>query len=439
MYLNDINPCKRSHFLTAPLLIAVLFIVSSLFILTSCEDPSFVGLEIQPEEDRFRVRTSEETAISSSLWTRDSLPATGFARSVLGVLNDPLFGQAKASFMTQVVHPGPVNFGNNPVADSLVLHLRYTGTYGDPQAPLNINVFELSEAIDFQRTYYSNHDPSGMIYSQDILASQTIMQATGDTIISVHITNEDFWEKLISPPDDSVYNSGAKFVEYMKGLYLEALPAGETGTMLMVNLNDVNTRLSLYYRNTDFPDSTMTFNYVVSEGANINLFEHDHSTAVFAGQLGQTGTADTVFYVQGIAGVMGRLDFEQLHAWRDSMPVSINSARLILPVEGADATAALFPRPPRLTLFERNQEGVLSGTSDILLGDAYFGGAWNAETGEYNIGITTWMQNFILNENISNSLYVSVRDAWAVPNRTVMRNGNHPLGGPRLEITYTRH
>jgi hypothetical protein len=174
MYLNDINPCKRSHFLAAPLFITVFFIVSSLFFLTSCEDPSFVGLEIQPEEDRFRVRTSQENSISSSLWTRDSLPATGYARSVLGVLNDPLFGQAEASFMTQLVYSGLVNFGNNPVADSLVLHLRYNGVYGDPQTPQNINVFELSEAIDFQKTYYSNLDPAGLIYSQDILASQTI-------------------------------------------------------------------------------------------------------------------------------------------------------------------------------------------------------------------------------------------------------------------------
>jgi hypothetical protein len=116
------------------------------------------------------------------------------------------------------------------------------------------------------------------------------MQASGDSIISIHITNEDFREKLIAPPDDSVYRSGAKFVEYMKGLYLEAAPAGETGTMYMINLNDVDTRLSLYYRNTDFPDSTMTLNYFISERANINLFGHDHSTAVFAEQLGQTGT-----------------------------------------------------------------------------------------------------------------------------------------------------
>jgi hypothetical protein len=423
----------------ARLSINISIIFSLLFLLSSCEESSFVGLEIQPEEDRFRVRSVADLDINSSLWTRDSLIGVGYTRSVLGEVNDPVFGRLRASFMTQVGIASQPNFGTNPLVDSLVLHLRYVRHYGDVQSPQDISIYEVSTTIDSDSAYYSNLDPLERIFDQELLASKTIIRQEGDSMISIPITNNVFQNKLLNAPD-SVTGSIGAFITYFKGLYVTADLAGETGAFFTVNLNDAASRLTMYYRNTEFPDSTLQFNYVIQDLANrINLFDYDHSQAVFYPDLGQTGTADTVYYAQGGGGVMGRLDFGQLHAWRDSMPVSINSAKLILPVETADGSTSVFPRPARLTVFERNPLGNMSGIIDMAIGDNYFGGTLNAQTGEYTINLSSWVQDFIMKEDAASSLYVNIRDAGINPDRVVLRSRHHSLGGPRLEIVYTRH
>jgi hypothetical protein len=187
--------------------------------------------------------------------------------------------------------------------------------------------------------------PCERIFDQELLASKTIIRQEGDSMISIPITNSVFQNKLLNAPDSATGSIGA-FITFFKGLYVTA-EAGETGAFFMVNLNDAASRLTMYYRNTEFLDSTLQFSYVIQDLANrINLFDYDHSQAVFYPDLGQTGTADTVYYAQGGGGVMGRLDFGQLHTWRDSMPVSINSAKLILPVETADGSLPSFPDLP---------------------------------------------------------------------------------------------
>lgn len=433
MFLNSLFSCKRISF-AIPMLLSV-----SLSFFSSCEDPSFVGLEIQPEADRFRVNQYEDTAVSSSVQQRDSLVASRHARSLLGEVDDPVFGNLKASFLTQVGVAGAGDFGVNAVVDSLVLYLNYTGHYGELPALQNISVYEVSELMDPDSVYYSNLDPGGIIYDQKVLAEQTINSSPGDSIIAVSLTNTEFQDKLINAPD-SVMQSIGRFITFMKGLYVTAGSAGETGAVFPINLNNEYSRLSLFYRNAEFPDSSFRYDYVIQEGAQrINLFEHDYSSAVFYDESGLTVPTDSVFYLQGAGGVMSRLDFDQLHTWRDSVPVSINSAKLIFSLEEGDVTSEDFPPPIRLTVYQKNQDGELFGIVDIVLGDRFFDGNLDVETGEYSFNITNWVQDYISGENDDSSVYIAVRDAGSIPHRAVIRGSDHPQGGPRLDITYTKH
>jgi len=418
--------------------VSLLFLLS-LLLITSCEESSFVGLEIQPPSDRFDVRSVTDTEVGTSVVTRDSVRSINHTRSLLGEMNDPLFGRSAASFLTQVGISALVDFGTDPVADSLVLYLQITGSYGDKLDPQEISIYELSELIVFDSVYYSNLDPLNMIYDQDLLGSDVYSHTQGDSIIALHITSKDFQDKLIFAPDSAVVSIGA-FITYMKGLYVTAACEGETGALFTINLNHSNSRMSLFYRNTDYPDSSFRYDYIINESANrINLFDYDHSTAVFFDVIDQTGTDDTVFYVQGGAGIMGRLDLDHLINWRDSMPVSINSVRLILPVEENDQNADRFPPPARLSLFERGDDGLLYGIFDLALGDAYFGGTYNSQLKQYNLNITNFVQSLVKGKSDRSTIYVGVRDAGTIPNRVVFRNRNHSMGGARLDITYTRH
>jgi hypothetical protein len=437
MRLNDLFLRKRRFNPKANIHISVLLLFS-IFIFTSCEEASFIGLEIQPDTDRFNVNRIVHADINSSVWPRDSIMGSDLSRSLLGEVNDPLFGVSNASFLTQVgISSVNHNFGPDAQPHSLVLYLRLSGTYGDATAPKNINVYELNEVPKFDSVYYSNLDISQKIFPE-LLADFTYSPATGDSIIAIPITNPEFQQKLVNAPD-SAKQSISQFITYVKGLYVTASSPGEIGSVNSINLNHNDSRLSLFYTNSEIPDSILRYNYVITADANkVSMFSHDYSTAVFNDLLGQTNISDPLFYSQGAGGVTSRLDFESLHAWRDSMPVSINSARLILPVE-TNTISATFPAPARLTLLEQNAEGTLFTISDITLGDEYFGGVYNEELGQYSFNITNFIQSYIKGRRDGSSLIVSVRDPGIVPNRVVLRGKDHPSGGPRLEITYTNH
>jgi len=438
MFQNNILSNIR-RFLPAPALsfkLALLF--SILLLVTSCEESSFVGLEVQPQADRFRVKSYVDEVIGSSVWKRDSIMAIDHPRSLLGVNDDPLFGRLNASFLTQVGILANVDFGDERVADSLVLYLVYTSSYGGEQGPQEVSVYEITEDIDHEENYFSNLDPWTVADQSDVLATRTINPAEGDTLISIPITSQRLIEKLLFAPD-TVTQSLGNFITYFKGIYVTANLEGENASIYSVNLNHPHSKLSLYYRN-DTPDTSFRYDFIINEGANrINLFEQDYSAAVFNDIIGIPESDDSLYYVQGASGVMARLDFNYLHTWRDSMPVSINSARLYMPVDLTVSDTDKYPLPGRIALFERDSEGELIGVIDISLGDEYFGGTFNTERGYYSVNITNWVQAFVRGKKTSPSLYVSLREPATTPNRIVFRNGNHSLGGTRLEITYTKH
>jgi hypothetical protein len=439
MYQSKILLRKRSSFSKANFSLAAMLFFSSLLFITSCEEAGFVGLEIQPPSERFVLKTHHDLAIQTSIWKRDSLLAIHYSRSLVGAVDDPLFGRSRTSFMTQLgIERLGYRFGTEPVVERLELKLRVTAVYGDQLSPPQVNIYELGETIDAAEGYHTNLDPWPMVKENGLLTTHTLDLPGTDSIITIPITSNIFRNKLLFAPDSVMLTLG-QFLGYFRGLYVTTSQTGQSGAIYTFNLNHVDSELSLYYTTPDVPDSILRYDYIINEFANrVNLFEHDYSTAVFYNDLEQTGTDDPVFYVQGGSGVMGRLDLEYLHAWRDSMPVSINSAHLVFPVENT-GDFGTFPLPPRLTLLERGEDGALYGLVDLALGDDFFGGRYNADLGQYRINITNFVHSFLKGGRDNNSVYVSVRDSGMIPGRAVLRNRNHHSGGVRLEITYTTH
>lgn len=438
MCQSDIFTRLRRSLPAAPFSIFFSFLLTVILFLSSCEESSFIGLEVQPQSDRFRIMSYQDDMISTSVETADSVVSVGQSRSLLGVHDDPLFGRLSASFVTQVGIAGTIDFGDEPVADSMILYLVYTGVHGGETGPQEITVYEITEMIDFETNYYSNVDPANFAPEADVLARHTFSPQEGDTLIRIPVTSTRFHDKLVNAPDSATQSLG-QFISYFKGLYVKAEQLEGNGSVYSINLNNTNSKLSLFYRNAE-PDTSFRYDYIINEGANrVNLFSHDYSEAAFTREPGQTGDEDTVYYLQGAAGAMGRLDFDHLHTWRDSMPVSINSAKIYLPVEETTTSDGKYPVPARISLLQKDINGNLLGVIDLGLGESYFGGAYNAEQGYYSANITNWVQSVVRGDNADNSLYVAVRQSAITPNRAVLRSGDHPSGGPRLEIMYTRH
>ncbi len=439
MHLNNIFSCCRRYLLIRPFSNFLLLTFSLLLLVVSCEESSFIGLEVQPSADRFTVKSYRDNMIGSSVLERDSILAVDHAESLLGVHHDPVFGRVKASFLTQAGIFELVNFGEQPVFDSLILYLHVKGYYGIGTDPQEITVYEITETIDPDSAYYSNLDPGSMIDAQDKLAIHTVRMSEGDTLIRIPITSARFQDKLLYAPATAT-QSLEDFLAYFKGLYVTAeLPAGE-GSVFNIDLNSVSSKMSLYYRRSDTLDTSTRYDYIININANrINLFDRDYTSAVFYDIIGETGTGDSLTYVQGASGVLTRLDFNNIKTWRDSIPVSINLAQLYLPVDETDVDYQKYPAPRRLVLFERDEEGRYFGVIDLTIGDNYFGGSFNSEGGYYSMNITNWVQAILNGRRDNTSLYISARESGVTPHRAVLRTGSHSSGGPRIEITYTKH
>lgn len=416
--------------------LSVVFLLS-VFLIWGCEEESsFLGLEIQPPSDRFSLKFSGNNTVKAFTFTLDSINADKISVQLLGEINDPVFGHSKVDFISKMTMSSyGYKFGETPVLDSMFLFLSLAGTpYGDKTASHIIKVFELTDTIYYDSLYYSNIDPLTFHNPGSPVASYVFNPGTKDTIIKIPITDVNFRNKLFTI--DSVSKATeANFQKYFAGLYITAEKQSNPGSIFTVRLGTINSNISLYYHNTK---DTLVYRYQFGTFvAKVNLFRHDYSTTVFYPNLNQTIIQDSVVYVQAMGGLAAKLLFTGLATWRDSVPVAINKAKLILPVELLDLTTTNYARPLKLVLLRRDNEGTFKVISDYNAGNEYFGGNFNPELKAYVFNITSETQKYIQGSIEDIDLYLLVNDLATTPNRLVLTSGNHsnPM---RLEITYQR-
>jgi len=130
---------RTSHFLPLPIdwkgaKYFLILLVSIAVSITSCDESSVVGLDVQPVNDLLNVDYQDSTTLVTktvsvdSLRTDETLLIT--ANALLGTYLDPVFGKTFASLYTQLRLPtnNPL-FGTNPLIDSVILSLVYDPAY----------------------------------------------------------------------------------------------------------------------------------------------------------------------------------------------------------------------------------------------------------------------------------------------------------------------
>ncbi len=134
----------------------ILVIFSFLF---ACKEPDIVGIEVQPAGDQLNVEHCDTISLFAYSVLEDSIRTDETTYNLLGSSFDPVFGKCAASFYAQLrLSVNNVNFGTNPVLDSIVLSLPYATIYGDTNAQQTVKVYEIAEDIYKDSIYYSNRD-----------------------------------------------------------------------------------------------------------------------------------------------------------------------------------------------------------------------------------------------------------------------------------------
>lgn len=383
-------------------------IIITLFGMLSCKKtPQHIGNSLQPNSSYIRVAFTGDNDIIAESERIDSLSTKSASLSLIGDLNDPIFGNSNLSFYTQLgLTSNSLQWGEGATTDSIVLQMIYSGYYGDTLTPITVKIHEVTQDMTGESIeYYSNTN----FETSNELASYTFTpqpkkrsniddDSLTAAVLRIPIYNS-LGDKFINE-DAANFSSNKNFMNYFKGIYVSCEPTSGTGSICYFNLLNTKSYLRIYYHNnydTTFYDFNVGDKYV-----RFNHFEHDYNAAQAPISFNDT-TSNQYLYVQSTAGVRSRLTFPNLARWAENMNtnVLINEARLIMTgandmINGIYNDTAMFTQPVQLVVVKANEDNSYSILPDQMAGTNYFNGLYDPTTDQVWFRISEYVQDLIL-------------------------------------------
>lgn len=421
----------------------------SIFSMHACSEPDEIGLGLIDRRAGFN--STDTLSILGFTGFSDPVPTHFGGQDMIGVMQDPVFGKVKASLFTQFrLTENNFSLGTSPVLDSLVISLEYSGTfYGQEETFQTLKVFELSEQIPDQDTLFSNMQ---VAYFPDPVAELLLRPAPTDSVLidtvmfAPHFRvrlSDALGQKLIDANGTPAFENVPNFLEYFKGLYITVDDEIDgIGSIFNLSMFSFFTRLSLHYheegdtvaKRHDFPVTQFT--------QRINLFEsfgYDDAHPMLRAQLfGEEPyvAGDSLLFLQSMGMLRANIHFPHISRLAETANVTINQARLIIPLAEAFEDD-LFPPPNELILLRFDEDDKVQPIADMQFGDEYFGGLYDEGRKQYNFNITQHLQQVMDGKIPDKGLTVMVTRASENAGRVVLNGPGSAVRPMRLEIIYT--
>jgi len=436
----------------------LLFII--LINLVACKkDPYTLGLSLLPPTDTLSVKTTDTASIVAYSVLQDSIRTDETKTNILGSFVDPVFGKTTASFCTQMrLSSEGVDFGINPVLDSVVLMLRYSSIYGNSDALQNVRVYELNEDITVDTAYYSNRKVQ---YYNTLLADYTFKPNLTDSIsiygikvlshLRINLSKQTnyFGNKILYAPSD-ILLSNTKFVKFINGLYIQSSTVNFGGSLISFNMSSELTKMVVYFHSQDTTGNirdSLHYDLVINSLCpRFNTFDHNqYADAIpeFKNQVlnNDTNQGKNILFIQGLAGVKIKLHLPYITDFSNKL--ALNSAVLILKNFETDTTLA---PPVQLSIIQEDSVGKMHTLIDEAEGSTYFGGTYISSDRSYRFRITRHIQQVIQGKIKNNNLFLIVNSPSSnvlLPQRMI-GIGTQPnmpgFSGARfqLQLVYTK-
>jgi hypothetical protein len=150
---------------------------------------------------------------------------------------------------------------------------------------------------------------------------------------------------------------------------------------------------------------------------------------------GDTSLGSEKLYLQSLGGVKTLLSFPGLSDWVQSDIVTVNEAKLILPVV---SSVEDYGVPGSLVLFNYNENGELTPPLDWHEGEAYFGGKYFENINAYQYRLTYHIQS-LLNGEPDNGMVLFSNGKSINADGVELSGTDRSLSSPIiLKITYTK-
>jgi hypothetical protein len=338
-------------------LFAAIVVVTGLA--SSCENSDKeLGEDILPPGDNVEIQY--DTIFEIDAYPVSAQPAVTSAVTfsatrlmLLGATVDTIVGKSGGSVVTQFNTTRSFVPAPNTVIDSLFLAIYMQDFMGDTEQAINLSIHEFTERIYMDSLYYSNYDAEGK-YNPVPLVQQSVMPENGSTV-ELLIEDQEFIDKFLAiQTDTNFFVNDSIFKDYFNGFYITAEPVSTDGTMARIQLNNLNSRVTMKYANDstdvdstagpDFVYAHFTINEFSSQ--KINLFEHDFTGTTLAGIIDDEAAVSPYLYVQGMGGVNTRFSFASLGEWMEQNSLVINNATLVFDVVPQEESGIMYDDLP---------------------------------------------------------------------------------------------
>ncbi|MDO8928128.1 MAG: DUF4270 family protein [Bacteroidota bacterium] len=437
------------------------FALVSLIFWSCKEELNKTGYGLLDKGDLVSVKKTEidKTTIKSFTVTDLKQRTDETTYNLLGTFNDPVFGKTTADFAVQFRLSRYPDLSKNAQPDSLVLYLLYREFFGDAVTPQRLKVYELASDLSFDAQYDQdvnlkaiskgevladfNYVPKFKLDSLTNLYGSTKAKPKDTVIQEIAIKlNASLINKLWAA-DSLTLSKNDLFLEYFKGLYIEAADLNQGGAIIRIYTLAGGSRMIMHYHNSE--EDSLFYNYNINENsARVGRFSHDYTNTAFAANLDKKTNQDSLIYLQTTGGLGSKILIPNLNLWRDSANIAINKAELIFTVDQFYTDTANYTPPYQVILSAINEKDDLYFPSDLAFSQAYFGGVYNKTDGTFRFNIAKHMQELMtkkpngvgyLRENFG--FFLSMADRNSNYGRVVLK-GATSTTGIRLEITYSK-
>ena len=218
-------------------------IIAGIALVPACKDPEEIGLGIIPGSDTLGLSLSDTSTIYTRTVLEDTLRTDELSVELLGSVYDPVFGKHQAAIYAHTVLAGVPNFNGVTHADSLVLTLFYSGAYGDTSLTQTVNVYRMTEDMEFDSVYYSNKNFS---YDAVPLGTQNFKAWPNHTVVVGGDTQSAqlriplslaLADSIMALSGGTELSTSDNWNAYFKGLYIKTDEATVSGTGCIAYFN----------------------------------------------------------------------------------------------------------------------------------------------------------------------------------------------------------
>ncbi len=419
--------------------ILFLSVILSFFFIFSCNyNDEGIGENLLPDEDILKPLLSDTITVELYTERVDTLATSQVTKVIVGQSNDPIFGYTEASFALQFDLTSNFTFKDDIVIEDIHLNMYHAvgdSAYGVTNRVMNLEVYELSEQLFSDSTYYSNLQAESL-HNGNLLGSSAVypLELTDSIPMRIPLTNE-LGTRFMQAPEGS-FDNDTVFQKFFKGIYVKA-----SGSDALLKLSiDTGAYILINYHNTSAPDTKLEYRLYCmnSNNTKLNLYSHDYSQSWFAEQI-NSGVQSNYAYIQGLAGTKVKIRFPYLETLKTLDKLNLYRAELILPVaEESYSLSSKYPEAKSLMLTGEDSEGGLEFLQEYLTSSGSYSGEYFNETDlNYSFNLTKYIHSVLYEEKENRPLTLSIIGGSTNMYRTVLHTGKNDIKRAKIVLTYT--